>query len=244
MKQIDGTVNLSDYLLKEIPSILNDVVIKGTLDISDNRIRNLNNFPLECDSVDLSDNPLTSLVGIKQKRMGILILNRTKIQNLEGCPELVSQLIIKNSPSFNSLKGTLKNITGDFGYITIAGTSLQTLEHCPKTNGDVNFYLPYNKLVSLVGMPSRCHHLNITENNLTTLIGCPQYITGDFNCKYNNLINFDGFPRMIEGDVFMTVSRMFGNPLMIQHGYFERELRQRCKIYGRIELLDPSDLQI
>jgi hypothetical protein len=49
---------------------------------------------------------------------------------------------------------------------------------------------------------------------------------------------------MIEGDVFMTVSRMFGNPLMIQHGYFERELRQRCKIYGRIELLDPSDLQI
>jgi hypothetical protein len=75
MKQIDGTVNLSDYLLKEIPSILNDVVIKGTLDISDNRIKNLNNFPLECDGVDLSDNPLTSLVGIKQKRMGILILN-------------------------------------------------------------------------------------------------------------------------------------------------------------------------
>ena len=244
MKQIDGTVNLSDYLLKEIPSILNDVVIKGTLDISDNRIKNLNNFPLECDGVDLSDNPLTSLVGIKQKRMGILILNRTKIQNLEGCPELVSQLIIKNSPSFNSLKGTLKNITGDFGYITIAGTSLQTLEHCPHTNGNINFYLPYNKLVSLVGMPSRCHHLNIAENNLTTLIGCPQYITGDFNCKYNNLINFDGFPRMIEGDVFMTVSRMFGNPLMIQHGYFERELRQRCKIYGRIELSDPSDLQI
>ncbi len=58
------------------------------------------------------------------------------------------------------------------------------------------------------------------------------------------MINFDGFPKMIEGDVFMTVSRMFGNPLMIQHAYFERELRQRCKIYGRIELLDPSDLQI
>jgi len=36
MKQIDGKVDLSDYLLKEIPSILNDVVIKGTLDISDN----------------------------------------------------------------------------------------------------------------------------------------------------------------------------------------------------------------
>jgi len=244
MKQIDGKVDLSDYLLKEIPSILNDVVIKGTLDISDNRIKNLNNFPLECDSVDLSDNPLTSLVGIKQKRMGILILNRTKIQNLEGCPETVSQLIIKSSPSFNSLKGTLKNISGDFGYITIAGTSLQTLEHCPYTNGNINFYLPYNNLVSLLGMPSRCHHLNIAENNLTTLIGCPQYITGDFTCKYNNLINFDGFPRVVEGDVFMSVSRMFGNPLMIQHDYFERELRQRCKIYGRIELLDPSDLQI
>ena len=244
MKQIDGTVNLSDYLLKEIPSILNDVVIKGTLDISDNRIRNLNNFPLECDSVDLSDNPLTSLVGIKQKRMGVLILNRTKIQNLEGCPETVFNLLIKNSPSFNSLRGTLKRISGSPGYLTITGTSLQTLEHCPKTNGDVNFYLPYNKLVSLVGMPSRCHHLNITENNLTTLIGCPQYITGDFNCKYNNLINFDGFPKMIEGDVFMTVSRMFGNPLMIQHNYFERELHQRCKIYGRVELSDPSDLQI
>ena len=244
MKQIDGKVDLSDYLLKEIPSILNDVVIKGTLDISDNRIKNLNNFPLECDSVDLSDNPLTSLVGIKQKYIRDLEASRTKIQNLEGCPEIVSQLLIKNCASFNSLKGTLKEISGQPAYLTIRGTSLQTLEYCPKTNNNVSFRLDFNKITSLVGLPNKCNDLNISDNNLTSLVGCPQHIKGDFGCKNNNLKTFDGFPRMIEGDVFMTVSRMFGNPLMIQHGYFERELRQRCKIYGRIELSDPSDLQI
>ena len=244
MKQIDGTVNLSDYLLKEIPSILNDVVIKGTLDISDNRIKNLNNFPLECDSVDLSDNPLTSLVGIKQKRMGILILNRTKIQNLEGCPEIVSQLLIKNCASFNSLKGTLKEISGQPAYLTIRGTSLQTLEYCPKTNNNVSFRLDFNKITSLVGLPNKCNDLNISDNNLTSLVGCPQHIKGDFGCKNNNLKTFDGFPKVVEGDLYMTLSPMFDNPLMMQSYYFEREIRKRCKVYGGISLSEPKNVQI
>ena len=100
MKKITGDVNLNNLYLREIPSILNDVSIEGILNIADNRIKNLNNFPLECDSVDLSDNPLTSLVGIKQKYIRDLEASRTKIQNLEGCPEIVSQLLIKNCASF------------------------------------------------------------------------------------------------------------------------------------------------
>jgi hypothetical protein len=244
MTTIKGNVDFSDYDFKEVPSILNDVSIEGSLNIADNRIKNLNNFPLDCESVYLSGNPLTSLVGIKQKYIRDLEASRTKIQNLEGCPETVFNLLIKNSPSFNSLRGTLKRISGSPGYLTITGTSLQTLEHCPQTNGNLSFRINYNKITSLVGMPDKCHDLDISDNNLTTLIGCPQHITGNFACKSNDLINFDGFPRVVGGDVFMSVSRMFGNPLMIQYHYFERELRQRCKIYGQVELYDPSDLLI
>ena len=39
MKQIRGDVDLADLYLKEIPSILNDVVIEGDFDISDNNIK-------------------------------------------------------------------------------------------------------------------------------------------------------------------------------------------------------------
>ena len=244
MKKIEGYVDLSDYDFREVPSILNDVSIEGILNIADNRIKNLNNFPLECDSVDLSDNPLTSLVGIKQKYIRDLEASRTKIQNLEGCPEIVSQLLIKNCASFNSLKGTLKEISGQPAYLTIRGTSLQTLEYCPKTNNNVSFRLDFNKITSLVGLPNKCNDLNISDNNLTSLVGCPQHIKGDFGCKNNNLKTFDGFPKVVEGDLYMTLSPMFDNPLMMQSYYFEKEIRKRCKVYGGISLSEPKNVQI
>lgn len=243
MKRIEGYVDLSDYDFREIPSMLNDVYIDGNLNLADNRIRNLNNFPLNCHSVFLSGNPLTSLVGIKQKQIDILDLNRTKIQNLEGCPEIVSQLLIKNCASFNSLKGTLKLISGGPGYLTITGTSLQTLEHCPQIKGNVSFRLNYNKITSLIGMPEKCNDLNISDNNLTSLVGCPQHIKGDFGCNNNNLKTFDGFPKVVEGIIYMTLSPMYDNPLMMQSYYFEREIRKRCKVYG-ISLVEPKNVQI
>ena len=59
MKKIIGDVKLDDLHLREIPEILNDVHIEGDVHITDNHIRNLNNFPLYTSSnVTLSSFPM------------------------------------------------------------------------------------------------------------------------------------------------------------------------------------------
>ena len=47
MKHIDGSVNLSNLYLKEIPEILNGVHIKGDFDVSFNVLKSLNNITLQ-----------------------------------------------------------------------------------------------------------------------------------------------------------------------------------------------------
>lgn len=237
MKKIIGDVELNEFHLREIPSEFNDVIIDGDFDISDNSITTLNNFPIHCYRAHLSRNPLKSLVGIKQKVISFIEVNGTRLTNLEGCPETVGILVIKNTPSFNSLSGTLKNINNR-GTLKIASTSLQTMKDCPDGR-NISFVLFENKLTSLIGMPKVCHDLNIGYNKLTNLIGCPEHITGHFRCENNNLQNFDGFPKVIEGNCTLTVSPMFNNQLMNVKSYFLTELRKRCKIYGQVELKDP-----
>ena len=244
MKKITGDVILSNLYLREIPSILNDVVIEdGMFNIDGNNIKNLNNFPLSCNTLHLSRNPIASLVGIKQKQVWYLEANKTKIKNLEGCPEIVTTLDIKDVITFNSLKGNLKKINTNGNFI-IQGCSLSSLDNFPIIEKGVLIYISENKITSLLGMPTKCHHLNINRNGLKTLIGCPTYITGNFRCKYNNLEDLDGFPTVIDGDCIMTLSPIFNNQLMMQRSYFEKELHKRCRISGVVRLSDPEKIQI
>jgi hypothetical protein len=245
MKKIIGDLKLDKLYFREIPEILNDVHIEGNIHITDNQIRNLNNFPLSCNYAEILHNiNLNSLVGIKQKRMKGLEIRQSKINNLDGCPEIIDEyLMIKHCNYFTSLQGTLKEFTGK--YFTITFTSLKDMKNCPVTTGEVtNFQLRQNKLESLVGMPTKCHDLNISENKLKTLVGCPEHITGNFFCSNNDLQNLDGFPKLIEGDCLMTVSSLFNDPFMQIHAQFERELRKRCVIRGELELNDPKNVQV
>ena len=150
---------------------------------------------------------------------------------------------IKDVITFNSLKGTLKKINKNGNFI-IQGCSLSSLDNFPILDSNVLIYLSENKLTSLVGMPTKCHHLNINSNGLKTLVGCPTHITGNFRCKYNNLEDLDGFPTVINGDCIMTLSPIFNNQLMMQRSYFERELHKRCIISGEVRLFDPRNIQI
>ena len=216
MKKITGDVDLSNLYLKEIPEILNDVVIEdGMFNIDGNSIKNLNNFPISCNTLHLSRNPITSLVGIKPKEVWYLEANRTKIKNLDGCPEIVTSLTITYVDDFNSLKGNLKKINTN-GNLIIQECSLSSLDNFPSIEQGVLINLGNNKITSLLGMPTKCHHLNINSNQLKTLIGCPTHITGNFRCKYNNLEDLDGFPTVIDGDCIMTLSPIFNNQLMMQ----------------------------
>ena len=245
MKKIIGDLKLDNLYLREIPEILNDVHIEGDVHITDNHIRNLNNFPLSCNYAEIQYNSmLTSLVGIKQKRIKGLEIRKAKINNLEGCPEIIDEyLMIKHCSYFTSLQGTLKEFAGI--YFTITHTSLKDMKHCPVTTGVLtNFQLRFNNIDSLVGMPTKCHDLNISDNKLKTLVGCPEHITGNFFCNDNDLQNLDGFPKLIDGLCIMTVSSLFNNHDMMFHSQFEKELRKRCVIRGGLELHDPRNIQI
>lgn len=236
MKKFTGDVELYEYHLREIPDILNDVVIDGGFNICDNNIKTLNNFPADCYAIYLSGNPITSLVGIKQKYVSFLEANRLKISNLDGCPEEVKVLIVQNNQRFNSLQGSLKKIS-EGGTLLIKYTSLSSLDGLPVIGNRATVDLSYNKLTSLIGMPKKCHNFRISGNPLTNLIGGPEHITGNFDCYEHKLQNFDGFPRIIEGNVNMSIGGgMFNNPLMKVKSYFEKELRSRCKIYGYVSL--------
>lgn len=243
MKKIEGYVHLNSYYLKEVPEILNDVIITDYLDLSENKIKNLTNFPLSAQSIYLMYNPLTSLVGIKQKKVESLDLNGTKIINLEGCPEEVQILHISYVPTFNSLQGSLKKITS-YGSLKITNTSLQSLENFPVIENRVSINLVNNKINSLIGMPKKCHDLQLTGNPLRNMIGGPEHLTGDLFLFEHNLENFDGFPRVIEGDVSMSTSIMFNNPLMKSRGYFTEQLLKRCKVYGNVYINDRHYEQI
>lgn len=236
MKKIDGYVNLHSLHLKEVPEILNDIIITDYLDLSENKIKNLTNFPFSAQSINLSYNPLTSLVGIKQKKVESLGLNSTKITNLEGCPEEVYFLEISKS-TLNSLQGSLKKITSG-GLLKITNTSLQSLENFPLIQDRVSINLTNNKINSLVGLPKKCHDLQLTGNPLLDMIGGPEHLTGDLFLYAHHLKNFDGFPKVIEGDVSMSTSIMFNNPLMRIKSYFAKELNKRCKVYGTVYISD------
>jgi len=237
MKKIEGYVHLNSLHLKEVPEILNDVIIIDYLDLSENKIKNLTNFPLNAESIYLKYNPLTSLVGIKQKKVDSLDVNSTKITNLEGCPEEVKHLDISNVSTFNSLQGSLKKITSG-GRVKITNTLLQSLENFPVLQDRVSINLTNNKINSLVGLPKKCHDLQLTGNPLLDMKGGPEHLTGDFFLFQHHLKNFDGFPRVIEGDVSMSTSIMFNNPLMRSRGYFAEELLKRCKVYGNVYISD------
>lgn len=237
MKKIEGHVHLNSHHLKEVPEILNDVIITDYLDLSENRIKNLTNFPLNAGSIYLMYNPLTSLVGIKQKKVESLDVNGTKITNLEGCPEEVKFLEINSVPTFNSLQGSLKKITS-YGRVKITNTSLQSLENFPVIQDRVSINLVNNIINSLVGLPKKCHDLQLTGNPLRNMIGGPEHLTGDLFLFEHNLENFDGFPKIIEGDVSMSTSIMFNNPLMKDRGYFGVQLLKRCKVYGNLYISD------
>jgi len=58
-----------------------------------------------------------------------------------------------------------------------------------------------NQLTSLEGCPKWVGgHFCCFKNKLTTLEGCPNWVGGNFTCEYNQLTSLDGCPDYVDGD--------------------------------------------
>ncbi len=80
-------------------------------------------------------------------------------------------------------------------------------------NDDVNIYkrglskipLKFNKVSG---------YFNCSNNNLTTLEGCPKKVDGFFDCSNNKLVSLDGIPEYIRGSLMC-----YRNPLKSLEGF-------------------------
>jgi len=96
-------------------------------------------------------------------------------------------------------------------------------------NGNVFLYRELGNMEKLpVKFGKVSGFFTCSENKLTTLEGCPNYVGGDFNCLDNKLISLEGCPSYIGGDFHSDIitHHVFGNV----QGKIRYRLRQRIVI--------------
>jgi len=154
-KYIKGDVNLSDLFLKEIPEIFKGVSIEGSLNLSKNGLTTLDNFPeLVTENIELLNNPLISLVGIKQNFVKTLKVGG-KFSDFEGCPANVTRLTC-------------------LGVYYLVDCKLKSLEGLPP-NRCRSLNVSFNELKDFTGAPEIIHGVfNCAHNPITSLKGFPK----------------------------------------------------------------------
>ena len=222
-KYIKGDVNLSNLYLKEIPEIFNGVSIEGSINLTENSLTTLNNFPeLVTENIELLRNPLTSLVGIKQNFIKTLRVSG-KFSDFEGCPANVTRLTCLGNLRLTSLKYMPTNILE----VKIMAASLKSLEYLTQNQKCV-YYLVDCKLKSLEGLPNRCRSLNVSFNELKDLTGAPEIVDGAFNCVHNPIVSLKGFPKQTES--------VFIHNFMNDHNLTIKEVRKVCNT-GKVTVM-------
>jgi len=99
--------------------------------------------------------------------------------------------------SLASLEGCPSEVGGDF---EIVNTKITNLQYLPlKIDGGLK--ISRNMLTSLKGLEDSNigTYVNVSENKLISLEGCPFKINGSFNCRRNKLETLDGGPIEIKG---------------------------------------------
>ena len=51
-------------------------------------------------------------------------------------------------------------------------------------------------------------HLSVSNTKLTTLEGCPEHITGQFDCEYNGLTTLVGGPQQVDGYYYCSRNQL------------------------------------
>lgn len=76
-----------------------------------------------------------------------------------------------------------------------------------------------------------------SDNNLTSLKGCPNSIGGDFSCSYNNLTSLKGSPSYIGGDFHCSNNNLTKFAKVIVN-------KCKCDFSGNKFEEEPSDKEL
>ena len=220
MKHIDGSVNLSNLYLKEIPEILNGVHIKGDFDVSFNVLKSLNNSPVKVDGAFkcMYNRNLKSLLG-GPKEVGNIIVHNCSLGDLNGFPKIkkANGHVDVSGNRLTSLVGLPKIVVGKLSIYNNPG--LKTLNGCSEhIKGD----------------------FEALWLSITNCIGGPKYVGGDLYLHDTEINSLEGFPKEVTGNVYLGNTPL-GSMLFPQndggtskaHALYD-EIRKICKIQGDI----------
>ena len=89
-----------------------------------------------------------------------------------------------------------------------------------------NFFCSDNQLTSLEGCPSEVGgYFDCSSNQLTSLEGCPSEVGGNFSCRNNQLTSLEGCPSEVGGDFSCYYNK---------RKFTEDEVRAVCNVKGSI----------
>lgn len=163
-------------------------------------------------------------------------VNLTEL-NFKEIPEILKDVHIKggfyipynrlrnlnNSPAkvdytFNCSTNRIRNFVGgpkEVGQLQAIQCGLTSLEGFPKIVKSTNPYtkgrvdISHNDLTSLVGLPeSISGNLMIGSNPLKSLQGCSRSINGDFEAFNTQITSMIGGPEIIKGDCFINETEL------------------------------------
>ena len=125
----------------------------------------------------------------------------------------------------------LTNIKQINGYLWLSNLHLTELPYMSNIIINGHFYCFNNQLTSLIGCPNEIGGVfNCSYNKLTNLIGCTKEINGDFYCHCNNLTSLEGCPKIIKGEAFFDKDVILSkeilnliNNLILDKGYLNKE---------------------
>lgn len=142
---------------------------------------------------------------------GALYIPYNKLKNLNNSPAKIDSI-------FNCSANKIRNFVGgpkEIGQLQAIMCGLTSLEGFPKIVTSNNRYvtgridISHNNLTSLVGLPENVNgNLMIGSNPLKSLQGCSKSVNGDFEAFNTQITSMIGGPEIIRGDCFINETEL------------------------------------
>jgi len=235
MKQkiLDDPVELDSLYLKQIPDEIHIDKCLNMYDVSDNRLTSLKNCPYFVKGNFLcSYNRLTSLEYGPQEVQGNYIATNNQLTSLNGIATKIFRSLKLSHNKITSLDGIPELRSGasleieDNNISNLSGYGFEKIQFH-------DFTIVYNKITTLLGGPRVVvGDYDLSGNPIKNFVGGPTVVGNNFYChNLKNVESFEGWPKVINGNVFITeddANRLFGEKIS------RTSIRDRIRSYSKV----------
>lgn len=205
---VDDKVDVDDFSNILIPLNVTKIIASGCnlkslyglpnhildLDVSNNRLENLEHCPLSVKNLRASKNKIKSLEAISNHSIKALGISYNHLTSFEGCPSSVESIV-----GVSNFITSLKGLPSKMRKLYVSYNQLKSMNGCPIV--DI-LDCSCNLLESFKDIPDGVKELTISNNpfvsndvtnTVITLSDCPSSVTW-LRCSSCNISNLKGFP--------------------------------------------------